>query len=312
MAPVRKSQTLFGNRLYRMLTRRLHIPWAYSIPIVRGAKTIKSPVIHLKRRALAQRLSESGSPFANRVREADGYSLFGPDELPGARDAAAACARIYDRLQADGSLMEQHHNKKQHLRAIQRGEDFAGYPEISRFIVSRPVLEIAASYLGSAPILSTACLLWSIKTETIISSQRYHVDGEDVRQLKLFVNAWDHTEENGPLTFYSAKATEAMIRNGNREQRLRAGDITFDDPFVEAGAGAEKPIACMGEAGSGVFLDTSRCMHYGSRGNRKERLMLMVQYAPHNFAREGSIDLGPTDWIPIDGSDELQRLALQR
>jgi hypothetical protein len=311
MAQTKQYQTLFGNRLYRVLNRRLHIPWAYSIPIIRGAKTIKSPVVHLKRRAAARRVVGSGSLFANRVKEADGYWLFGVDELPGARDAAVTCDRIFQQLQADGSLMEQLGNKKQHLRAIQKGDDFAKHPDLGRFIVSRPVLETVATYFGSAPVLSALCLFWSIKTDTCISSQRYHVDGEDIRQLKLFLNVWEHTDDNGPLTFYSASATDRMLRKAEREQHLNLGNITFEDSFVESGAG-EKPVACVGEAGSGVFIDTSRCMHYGSRGNRKERLMLMVQYAPYNFAREAHIDLGSTDWIPYDSRDELQRLALQQ
>jgi hypothetical protein len=312
MAQTKQYQSLFGNRLYRVLNRRLHIPWAYSIPIIRTAKTIKSPVIHLRRRAAARRVIEGRSPFANKVKEADGYWLFKADELPGAREVAATCSKIFDGLKADGTLHESKGNKKQHLRAIQRGDDFAKHPEIGRFILSRPVLEVTASYFRSAPILSALCLFWSVKTETVISSQRYHVDGEDIRQLKLFLNVWEHTDENGPLTFYSAAATDAMMRNAKKDQKLDAGNITFEDSFVETGAKGHAPVSVVGEAGTGVFFDSSRCMHYGSRGNRKERLMLMVQYAPHNFAREANIDLGSTDWIPFDASDELQRLALQR
>src|SRR5688572_28308670 len=117
MAQTRHYQTLFGNRLYRVLNRRFHIPWAYSIPIIRGAKTIKSPVIHLKRRAAARRVINSGSPFANRVKDTDGYWLFGANDLPSSREVAASCTNIFDKLQADGTLHSQKSNKKDHLRA---------------------------------------------------------------------------------------------------------------------------------------------------------------------------------------------------
>jgi hypothetical protein len=289
----------------------MNVPWAVAVRIVRGAKTFRNPFGYIRRKAVARRVADA-SQFAGRVKQADGYWLFGPDELPGARGAAAQCATIFEELQQNGSLYELRGNKKMHLRAILRGDDFARYPEIGRFALSRPVLEIAAGYFGSAPVLSSICLFWSVPTETIISSQKYHVDGEDVRQLKLFLNVWDHEDAHGPLTFYPSSTTTAILRHARLSQRLEAGNIMFDDDFVRSGSQGLQPLRVVGEAGAGVFLDTSRCMHFGSRHLTKERLMLMVQYAPYNLARESAIDLGSTDWIQYNKSDELQHLALQR
>ena len=33
-----------------------------------------------------------------------------------------------------------------------------------------------------------------------------------------------------------------------------------------------------GKAGTSIFVDTSRCFHFGRRQQSKERLMLMIQY----------------------------------
>jgi hypothetical protein len=173
------------------------------------------------------------------------------------------------------------------------------------------VLEVAAGYFGSAPILSSICLFWSVINDSVVSSQKWHVDGEDTRQLKLFVNSWDLADENGPLTFYPASTTNTILDKAARSTRLNAAEANFDDDFIDAGTSRQPPIKVVGEAGAGVFIDTSRCIHFGSRRNSKERLMLMVQYAPYNLARESTVALGSTDWIPHDPADPLQRLALQ-
>jgi hypothetical protein len=302
----------FGHRFYNMLDAGFgSMPWAYKVRIVRGVKTLKSPLEYVQRRTLARRVATS-SPFAHKVTEDNGYWLFGPQEVPGAKEAAALTVRAYQDLKQSGALEDQKGNKKKHLRAILRGDDFAKYPEIGRFVVSRPVLEVAAGYFGSAPILSSICLFWSVINDSVVSSQKWHVDGEDTRQLKLFVNSWDLADEHGPLTFFPASTTDAILNTAKRETRLNAGDMNFDDDFIDGGSHGKSPIKVVGEAGAGVFIDTSRCVHFGSRRNTKERLMLMVQYAPYNLARESSVLLGSTEWIPHDRNDPLQRMALRQ
>ena len=65
-----------------------------------------------------------------------------------------------------------------------------------------------------------------------------------------------------------------------------------------------------GPAGKGLMLDTSRCLHYGSRGNTIERLVLMFQYtsfyAPKSRWPDWANALAGRD-IPLD---RFQKLAL--
>lgn len=313
MARNSPSQSAFGNRFYHWLNKQCKLPWAYSVRIVRGAKTLSTPLEYVQRKSLAARVAAE-SPFAQKVKEADGYWLFQPHELPGSAAAAASCAAIFDRLQSKGTLRQLDNNKKRHLRAIVKGEQFANDPDIGRFALSRPVLEVASSYFGTAPVLSCIALLWSVPTdtaETIISSQHYHLDGEDVRQLKLFLNVWKHDDANGPLTYFPASTSARILQSVDRGTKLNAGSTKFDDSQVLSGSSGQHPVRVVGDSGSGVFLDTSRCIHFGSRHNSKERLMLMLQYGPYNMARESAIPLGPTGWFPVEGADKLQRSALR-
>jgi hypothetical protein len=311
MARTKYLDTQFGHRFYTLLHDRCQLPWAYSVRIVRGAKLLKNPVDYARRKSAARRLM-GRSAFADRISRADGYWLFGPDELPGAKAAAAECATIFEDLQADGPVDALRNNSKKHLRVLVKGEGFAKYPGIGRFVTSPPVLEAAAGYLGSASMLCTIGLLWSVKNDTVVSSQKFHLDGEDATQLKLFLNVWDLDDAHGPLTFYPASSTERILQNADRNVRLNAGIVGFEDSFVLPASDGRQPIRLVGSAGTGVFVDTSRCMHFGSRGNSKERLMLMVQFARSNLARESSVELGSTDWIAPEQNGELQRFALCR
>lgn len=311
MANPQSNVALSGQRLYDVLHNQLNIPWKHSVTIIRSAKALAHPVEYLKRRSYARELLRKPTPYVHSVPHADGYRIFKPDDLPGAREAAAACARIFDQLQADagpdGSLGR---NRKRHFQAIFSGTDFLPYPEVTRFAVSRPVLEAAVGYFGTVPILSTICMFWSAKNDTRISSQQFHVDGEDVTQLKLFLNVWDVGDENGPLTFFPAAPTSSILKAASRQKRLNAGNEAFDDELVFSGSQGCEPVRVTGPAGSGVFLDTSRCIHFGSRGNTQERLILMLKYVPFNSARESSNTIESTDWIATDGDDDLQRLVL--
>jgi hypothetical protein len=300
----------FGQRLYGLLHDKLHLPWVHSVRFVRWIKTVKSPVEYLQRKHAASKLQKQASPFAGRV--ADGYWLFGRDELPGSRAAASACARMFDdMMKKEGSDGATGKNKKKHLRAVLSGQDFEGCPEVLEFALSKPVIDVAASYFRSAPVLSSICLFWSVKNDTNISSQQFHIDGEDLTQLKLFLNVWDVDDETGPLTFLSARSTSEVLRHASKEIRLNAGESRFDDELVDSASRTQAPIAVKGPAGAGVFLDTSRCLHFGSRGNTKERLVLMIKYAPYNLARESATAIRSTDWIKLRDADDLQRLALK-
>jgi hypothetical protein len=79
-----------------------------------------------------------------------------------------------------------------------------------------------------------------------------------------------------------------------------------------ASAGAEgDAVRVLAPAGGGIFIDTSRCLHFGSRGNRAERLVLLAQFMDYYAPK-----LEPVDWRAVaapfaSGLDEARRLLLR-
>ena len=145
---------------------------------------------------------------------------------------------------------------------------------------------------------------WSPENDTARSSQRFHLDYEDVRQLKIFINIFETAQDQGPLTFIPAHVSEQIQRSRGRV----IGRV--DDEWVYAQGGREQVCRLMGPAGSGAFLDTSRCLHYGSRSNRRDRLVLMFQFLTHHAPYQSTARFQvPADFAGFK-PDPVQKLAL--
>ena len=91
----------------------------------------------------------------------------------------------------------------------------------------------------------------------------FHSDWEDVRQVKLFVNCSAVERENGPLTAVTADAS----RRVKDEVGYRYGGAHFRlaDAEVVPRLSDEELVPFTGPPGTMTFIDTSTCLHFGSR-----------------------------------------------
>ena len=80
------------------------------------------------------------------------------------------------------------------------------------FAISPVMTEIVTDYLGAVPRMDCLGIYISPATNTMISSQCFHRDEHDFRQVDIFVNLDDVTAEEGPLTFLPAPETAAVCR----------------------------------------------------------------------------------------------------
>jgi hypothetical protein len=139
-------------------------------------------------------------------------------------------------------------------------------------MVSRPVVDMASAYMGTVPVLAAARLWWTPPNDSEQQSQLYHRDGEDDRQVKFFFNVHEVTERAGPLTFIPAGRSDGI------KDAIGYVSGSIDDGDIARAGGPGEEVRALGPAGSGVALDTSRCLHYGSRRNEVGRLILMFQF----------------------------------
>ena len=143
------------------------------------------------------------------------------------------------------------------------------------------ILSAVASYMGQLPRLYNLTLWWSPPNETVQRSQLYHYDDRDSRQAKVFINLNTITSESGPLHFIPADECLKL------DAKIGYSAGRYTDEQVYSAVPKDKVIATTGGPGAGFIVDTARCLHYGSRGNKYDRFMIMASYARVNGVNPG-------------------------
>lgn len=143
-------------------------------------------------------------------------------------------------------------------------------------------------------------------------SQMFHVDGDDFRQLKCFINVATVDRHNGPLTLVSRRRSDQIrrrVRHGWRDRRLT-------DEEVFAGLPDDEVVVLTGPPGSGALVDTSACLHFGSRARQADRVVFMFQYTTFPSAAFDILEDGkegrPLHVFPAEftGDDPFKRHLL--
>jgi hypothetical protein len=151
----------------------------------------------------------------------------------------------------------------------------------------RELIGAATDYLGMVPILEYANVMYSSHTgPELLKSQLYHCDSNEVEQIKIFVLCEAVTPDTGPLTFIPAHQSQ-LVRD--RTGYKYNGRLT-DQQVSESLGGLDSEVALVGPPGTTAFIDTSRCLHYGSRlvNENAHRLVVMLQYVtPLGFLYSG-------------------------
>jgi hypothetical protein len=170
------------------------------------------------------------------------------------------------------------------MRSLLFPGDLEHFPSYLDFICSPELLAIAMDYLGTVPRLSKAQPPGVRFMESNLAldeephlaprhSQLYHIDYYDSPQVYVLVALEDITPESGPWTFLSASATDRIAdRIGYRRRGFgyRVPDDVIRPHILEG-----EEIAFTVPKGGVLFIDSSRCFHYGSRNCVKPRFMMM-------------------------------------
>ena len=163
---------------------------------------------------------------------------------------------------------------KSFLRNCLLPTDFEEHKLLTDWIFPDKLLEIAALYFGHAAMLGGVRLWWSPVNDSMRSSQLFHLDQEDEKMLRVFLNVTEVTEECGPFTFVPAEACLEITR------RFGKGFGRLDDSKAFSVVDPSRVVRLTGPAGSVSLVDPARCLHYGSRGCRKDRLIFMLHFIP--------------------------------
>ena len=176
--------------------------------------------------------------------------------------------------------------KQSFLRYLLDDEDLRRFPSLVDFALGEAMLGPAARYLGMVPYFSRLDLMYSLPrgTDGNIESQLFHLDHEGLAQVKYFIHLFDVGEAEGPFTFIPADESARIIRDVRRLRKQRGGGQDVEarrylDEEIAAVGGINSVVTVKGPVGTGVAVDTSRCLHLGSRVDPGAfRLCLYLQY----------------------------------
>jgi hypothetical protein len=215
----------------------------------------------------------------------DGYAILPPGSVANTDEIIALSLSLFEekQRQLEAATGSSQSKKWAFLRSILTNQDLSRNPQLVDFALSDPLLSLVTNYLGTIPHLNRIDLLYSVNHggEEAISSQIYHLDPEGTRQAKLFMNLREVGPDEGPFTFIPAAET-ARIVNAIKKRRLADTELAagrYSDEELEAVGGLDQAISVDGPKGSAALVDTSRCLHFGSRVKPGTyRLCLYIQY----------------------------------
>jgi hypothetical protein len=256
---------------------RCGIPYSGLRLAMHAVDLASRPADALGRRRAARRLARA-SAWAGYIPRQTGYRRFEPNEIPGLAPFLEAGRRLYAR-HAGGALADRGRNP---FHMLLTRADLEQQPVFLATALSAPLLEAAAGYLGTVPRLFYIDL-WvtrpNLETRHY-NSQLYHLDQPDNGIVSLFLNVFDVAPENGPFTFLPADVSRRVRKATRYDRRSILGDGRLDDAEVFRHCRHEDEVAFVGPAGSGGFVDTSVCLHAGSRCQAGERVVLVIRYMP--------------------------------
>jgi hypothetical protein len=235
-----------------------------------------TPVRTMRRTRLARAVDASG--FS--IPDDRGFVLLPPETFVESSEVVAYA----NQQAASADLEELRKRGKDFMLPLLTPADFTRDTPIARFALRPDVLAAVSSYLGVVPILNGMNVYRSAPgtRDRYISSQLFHCDGDDTRQIKVFILCGDVGEDNGPLMILDAARSKMLRDRVGYEYRNRVED---DEAKRVMGDDLEL-TAVVGAAGTSCFVDTSRCFHYGSRvdSDADARLVVIVQYVtPYSF-----------------------------
>jgi ectoine hydroxylase-related dioxygenase (phytanoyl-CoA dioxygenase family) len=273
------------------------------------------PVDSYQRRRAAARYNQQF--HSDRMTLADGYALLPSGSLPGTAEIIDTCRQLFmvkkAALEASAptgkEAVKEQRKKRGFLKNLLDNDDLRAAPLLVDFALSDPLLSIVTNYLGMIPRLTRVDLVYSLPRLTPdehIASQLFHQDPEGVRQAKVFLYVFDVNEENGPFMFIPASRSEEIVP-AIRRQRRQAGardEVRYRDEELHAQGGLADVVRLKGPAGTALVVDTSRCLHAGSRIRPGYfRLCLFIQYCTtrenaHTFdTRRFRTD--PVRWLAV-------------
>lgn len=230
------------------------------------------------RRKLARQLPSV--PSQGLISKKDGWRIFDAAE-DFVFEKSAAISAADSIISSIGNRRGMAPPGREFLQNFIGSQQLRQYPEILQLGLSEPLLAMVTEYLGELPVLPYI-FLWRSEAslDPLKTSQFYHLDHSDMRQIKLFVFLSDINEQNGPLTVIPAPSSRKLQRKLHYNWLPNRRRVRDEDIYLYPESSSKKSL--VGKKGTTALIDTSRLFHYGSRVKNGTRYILVYRYLTIN------------------------------
>lgn len=338
LPPLHQPATLMSSKhslrnacdvLMRPLAKRLHEAHMRRLGIARTMKLAHAYNRRkfgrhddLRREAYRARftelIEENGRPSTSPIEMRDGWAIDRSMSLPHLDRVLADAERIIE--ERSGARTSGKGAYRSYFQDVWKPEDCDRYPAFVDFATSSEVLSVVARYLECVPALSTTLpsgirfvesnSAFDDQPDKPHDSQLYHVDYYSLPNVYVLVLLRDCTRENGPWCFLPKSVTQRVggaLRNWERGVGYR-----FTDEQVYSVADPRDMIEFTGPRGTVLFIESSGCMHYGSRNSAKPRFQLMYGYSGACRTDFSEVFMPPKTYPLRDGDSRLRRMVLDK
>jgi len=155
-------------------------------------------------------------------------------------------------------------------------------PALLGYAVGDSTLRVLCPYYGLLPELSHMGLFvsgfgepWTDASKPL-GTQCLHRDNWDRKHVKVFVNLTDVTEDDGPLCLLPADVSTWLMKKTGHYWNCKP---YRDDSEWKRYVSDKDFVKVTGPSGTVAIVDTSACLHYGSRTRAgRQRQVFVIHY----------------------------------
>lgn len=256
------------------------------------------------RRRLAKTVLSEGR-LSTVVPKHRAYKVLAPGELPVVEKLAAIGRKIIAQRQED----QPDKNQKNSFYRYVDQKIIDTHPELVEAALDPELVSIASDYFDAIPRLHLINVWVSPPPQNgYTGSHFFHLDKGHKGILSLFILLEDVSPEQGPFCFLPKDVSERVCRATDYARVEALGDGRLQDEQVAAHITPDEKVCVTGKAGSALLIDTSECLHFGSRVEEGylRKMMVVRFYRAHKETPSSRRER--FDVVPVD--DEIRRLIL--
>ena len=279
-------------------------------PVLRGTVDLIDAAPRLPNYLHRKRVAQdaiAGSEWASFLPQDVAYRAFDAGQVPSLVEMTKLGGAIYERNRDVNETEREIMGKSPITHLIDKATNDE-LSTIARLATNPDIAAIVCGYFGSVPRFDNADIWISRPNKETVGSQLFHLDKPDRRYTSIFLNLRPVSEANGPFQMLNKRDSDVVRARTAYEKNYYHRDGRLKDEEIDRAGMRDRLITVTGSQGSGAIVDTSECLHSGSRVDSGERVVMILSFMHAHKPGIARFDAFADDYP----TDELRQLMLRR